>query len=150
MARPADHDPESHRLSIARELPAIGPVADLVHRLAAGVLDEDGVAAVELALVEALTNAILHGTLESAARIEIAITLGADAMVIEIIDSSPPMPLFLLQDAGEHKMAFDPDDLYSIPESGRGLSLIVMSMDEVTYRHVGDKTHLRMRRNRLH
>ncbi len=150
MARLADHDPESHRLSIARELSAIGPVADLAHRLVAGVLDEDGVAAVKMALVEALTNAIQHGTGESAARIEIAITLGADAMVIEIIDTAPPMPLSFLQEAGEHKVEFDPNDLPSIPKSGCGLSLIVMSMDEVTYRHVGDKTHLRMRRNRLH
>ena len=57
------------------------------------------------------------------------------------------MPLFLLEDVDPDALEIG-DDLEAVAENGRGLALIVMVMDEVTFHHVQDQTRLRLIRRR--
>jgi len=134
---------------IGRDLDELGRAADQVRAWLEGVLDDDGIAEVELALVEALTNSILHGPRESANPIGVFVDVSDKQVAVEIADDSPPMPT-LFDGAGEQKLDFDLSDLDNIPESGRGLSLIVLSMDEVSFRQVDEQVRLRMVRYRSH
>lgn len=137
-----------HSFTMPRRLDAISPLAQSVTALMATGFDQDARDAVDLALVEALSNAVKHGTQESAKRVGVEVTLTDTQIVLEIIDSSPPMPLFLLEDLNPDALEVDANDLDNVPESGRGLALIVMMMDEVTFHHTGDQTRLRLLRRR--
>ena len=133
--------------SVKRDLEAIGPAADAIRRRLQDVLDEEGVACVELALVESLTNSILFGAGATRTPIRVFLEVSDTDVVVEIEDGAPPMPE-LFEGAGQHKLDFDPTDRQTIPEHGRGLSLIVISMDEVTFRMVGAHARLRLVRHR--
>jgi serine/threonine-protein kinase RsbW len=133
--------------SVNRDLAAIGPVADALRASLSGVLDCEGVACVELALVEALTNSIVSGSQALDDPIGVFLQITESDVVVEVEDLSPPI-YELFDGAGEHRLDFDPDDIANIPEGGRGLSLIVISMDEVGFRTVGDQVRLRMVRHR--
>lgn len=136
-----------HSFTMPRDLTAISPLAQSITALMAKGFDQDTRDAVDLALVEALSNAVKHGTEDSAKLVGVELTLSDTAVVLEIIDSSPPMPLFLLEDINPDALEVG-DDLDSVPESGRGLALIVMMMDEVTFHHTGNQTRLRLMRRR--
>lgn len=133
--------------TVERNLSDIGPAADALRASLKDVLDEEGVACVELALVEALTNSIHFGPDSSEEPILVFLDVTATDVAVEIDDGSPPLP-GLFDGAGAEKLDFDPSDRQNIPESGRGLSLIVLSMDEVGFRTVGDRSRLRMVRRR--
>lgn len=137
-----------HRFSMPRDLSAISPLAQSVTALMTTGYDQDTRDAVDLALVEALSNAVKHGTKDSAKQVGVEVTLSDHDIVIEIIDSSPPMPLFLLEDIDPDALVIDGSDIQNVPETGRGLALIVMMMDEVTFHHIGDQTRLRLMRRR--
>jgi anti-sigma regulatory factor (Ser/Thr protein kinase) len=124
----------------------MSPVALEVKAYAAAVLGESGAGAVELALVEALTNAIKHGSICGRATGQIAVTAHVEgrAVVIEVVDTVPVVPEGLLEKAGAHRFEVNLDDLASLEESGRGLSIMVLVMDEVTLRTANDKYVLRM------
>lgn len=136
-----------HSFTMPRDLAAISPLAQSVTTLMATGFDQDTRDAVDLALVEALSNAVKHGTDDSAKLVGVELTLSDTEVVLEIIDSSPPMPLFLLEDIDPDALEVG-DDLENVPESGRGLALIVMMMDEVTFHHIGNQTRLRLMRRR--
>ena len=119
--------PIIRHLTLGRNFDEVGAAADQVRVWVSDWLDDEGVAAVELALVEALTNAIRHGTSDSAKLIRVFIEMSNEQVGVEIEDSSPPMPS-LFADAGADKIDFDPNDIENIPEGGRGLSLIVMGL----------------------
>ncbi|WP_114964557.1 ATP-binding protein [Alkalilacustris brevis] len=131
---------------MVRDLAAIAPVAISANRLAKQHIGPDAAADVELALVEALTNAVKHGQVHGrcAPDIVISIEILDDRMVVDISDKTPPIPEELLQDLGEHRLEFDPEDPETLMESGRGLSLIVLSMDDVTLHTSDDEFTLRM------
>lgn len=137
----------THYRSVRRDLDAVGPAADAIRRRLKDVLDEEGIACVELALVESLTNSILFGTGAIRNPISVFLEVSDADVVVEIEDGSPPMPE-LFEGAGSNKLDFDPTDRQNIPENGRGLSLIAISMDEVAFRMVGDHARLRMVRHR--
>lgn len=129
-----------------RDLDAIPPVADAMRDFAAQVLPSDDAGAVELSLVEALTNAIKHGGLNGRATGQIVVQGHADtaAFVIEVFDNVPVVPEDMLQKAGAHRFEIDLEDIGSLAENGRGLSIMVLCMDEVTLRTARDKYILRM------
>lgn len=137
-----------HAFTMPRALSAISPLAQSVTALMTEGFDQDARDAVDLALVEALSNAVQHGTQDSAKTIGVEVSLTESAIALEIIDSTPPMPLFLFESMDPSALEVDADDLANVPETGRGLALIVMVMDEVTFLHVGDQTRLRLSRNR--
>lgn len=134
-------------LSIERDLGQLGPAADQMRAWLDDVLDEYGVASVELSFVEALTNSILYGPADSPNPIGVFLEVSDTQVAVEIEDGSPPMPA-LFEGAGAQQLDFDLDDLENLDEGGRGLSLIVISMDEVNFRKVEDQIRLRMVRYR--
>ncbi len=137
-----------HSFSMPRDFAAISPLAQSVTALMVPDFDQDARDAVDLALVEALSNAVQHGTRDSARRIGLEVTLSDTAITLDIIDSSPPMPLFLVEDFDPDALSVDPDNIAELPESGRGLALIVMMMDEVAFHHGEDSIRLRLTRKR--
>lgn len=136
-----------HSFTMPRDLAAISPLSQSVTALMAPAFDQDARDAVDLALVEALSNAVQHGTKESAKQIGLEVSLTDTEITLDIIDSTPPMPLFLLEDVDPDALEIG-DDLEAVAENGRGLALIVMVMDEVTFHHVQDQTRLRLIRRR--
>lgn len=137
-----------HSFSIPRDLAAISPLSQSVTALMVPSFDQDARDAVDLALVEVLSNAVQHGTRDSAKRIGLEVALTDTEITLDIIDSTPPMPLFLLEDLDPDALEVDPDDLENLPETGRGLALIVMMMDEVAFHHFDDEIRLRLIRKR--
>lgn len=129
-----------------RDLDAIPPVAGFMRDFASQVLSDEDATAVELSLVEALTNAVKHGGLNGRASGQIVVQGHADtaAFVIEVFDTVPVVPEGMLEQAGAHRFEIDIDDIESLAENGRGLSIMVLCMDEVTLRTARDKYILRM------
>lgn len=134
-------------MMIGRDLAELGRAADQLRIWVDGALDEDAAASVELALVEALTNSIRHGPTDSEKPIGIFVKISDVDVAVEIADDSPPMPK-LFDGAGQQKLELDKLDLDSLAEGGRGLSLIVVSMDEVSFVQTADQVRLRMVRYR--
>lgn len=138
--------PDGLSRTVERDLNAVAPVALAVHAYAETVLGADCAAAVELALVEALTNAIKHGSIKGRQTGQIMVTAQAseDALVIEVIDTVPVVPEGFLDNARAPRADIGIDDIASLAESGRGLSIIVLSMDEVSLRTANDRYVLSM------
>lgn len=129
-----------------RDLGAIAAVAVSTRRLASDHLGADAAAEVELALVEALTNAVKHGEFHDRDHPNITITVEKldDRLVVKVADSTPLIPEDQMQDLGEHRLEFDPDNLDTLLENGRGLSLIVLSMDDVSLHSSDDEFTMSM------
>jgi anti-sigma regulatory factor (Ser/Thr protein kinase) len=97
----------------------------------------------ELATVEAVSNAIRHGaspaTKSSAVTanrdfgIVVLLRFEADRIVIDLFDAgrAPPDGLF---ERRHLTPAFDPDDIERLPESGMGLGILYACVDAVVYR----------------
>lgn len=134
--------------AVARDLEAIGPAANSLRQALIDVLDENGLACVELAVVEALTNAVLFGSSATGKPIDLFLEITDRDVVIEIEDETQPDPS-LLNRAGGDQLDFDPTDRQAIAENGRGLSLMVVSMDAVSLHSVEGHLRLRMVRHRL-
>ncbi len=136
-----------HMLLMPRTLSEVSPAAQSVTGL---MQDWDDVSceAVDLALVEALTNIVRYGPPGETRPIGLEVDLRDDRVSVDIVDYVSPVPPGLLARAGNAAFDFDPDDLQSIPESGRGLALILLMMDEVTLHEEADLSRLRLVRHR--
>jgi anti-sigma regulatory factor (Ser/Thr protein kinase) len=99
-------------------------------------------------VVEALTNSIRHGPAESDQPIGVFFWVSDADVVVEIADGSPPMPS-LFVGAGQERLELVTLDIMSLAENGRGLSLIALSMDEVSFVRADDQVRLRMVRHRV-
>ena len=118
-------------LSLPRHLTAISPTAEAVTALMSGWADEAR-ESVDLALVEVLTNILRHGPATATQPVELGVTVEEDAVTIEVIDLVPPIPPGLLASIDPSVLETEAGDLDAIPESGRGLALVLVLMDEVT------------------
>jgi serine/threonine-protein kinase RsbW len=133
------------RLTIDSDLDKVVLLARAVRALCTGVLDSEEADAVELALVEAVNNVIRHGYAGRPGEdVEVSVALQPDQVVVEVVDHASPMDGALIEEASASRFDFDPADLDAVPESGMGLALIQMSMDEVEYRAEGGANRLRM------
>jgi anti-sigma regulatory factor (Ser/Thr protein kinase) len=81
-------------------------------------LDEDGCFQVKLAMSEAVTNAILHGSGSSDDEVELAVQEHGESIVFEVRDSAGREPS-------------SEDWVQRVGEGGRGLELVSLVMDEV-------------------
>ena len=81
-------------------------------------LDEDGCFQVKLAMSEAVTNAILHGSGSTQDQVELGVREENSAIVFEVRDSARREPS-------------SDDWVKRVGEGGRGLELISLMMDEV-------------------
>jgi anti-sigma regulatory factor (Ser/Thr protein kinase) len=81
-------------------------------------LDEDGCFQVKLAMSEAVTNAILHGSGSAADEVELGVRENGSAIEFEVRDCANREPS-------------SEDWVQRVGEGGRGLELISLMMDEV-------------------
>lgn len=133
---------------VDRNLAAVAPAAIKVRDFARDHLDPVLAGDVELAVVETLTNAIKHGQVHQRDNTDILITLERDAsdLIVDIFDQAPLVPPDTFERITAAALDIDPGNLDGLMEHGRGLALILLSMDEVTL-HVDDTLfRLRMRK----
>jgi anti-sigma regulatory factor (Ser/Thr protein kinase) len=117
--------------SISADLGRLREAREFGARAAADFgLDEDACYEVKLALSEAVTNAIQHGSSSPDASIRICAMGEPGALVLEVIDTGRFVPRVTRR--GE------------IPESGRGLEFMRLMMDEVDLQPGSDGTRLRL------
>ena len=117
--------PASEHIRIAADLAEVGPAADRVRDLAVSALGEAGGQAVELAFVEAANNVIQHGFPDGQGEPDIFVHTHTEGVTLELYDCGRPMPSDALEGADE------PEDPFA--ESSRGLWLIRVLMDEISY-----------------
>lgn len=121
-------------LQIDSDLESVELVAKAVRALCSDRLDETMLNDVELSVVEAVNNVIKHGYHgKRGSSVEIKVGLRNDRVVIDILDQAPPMPEGVTAAKPGSPFQFDPESIEDLPESGMGLALIQMTMDEVSY-----------------
>ncbi|ESR27171.1 ATP-binding protein [Lutibaculum baratangense] len=136
------------QLLVDSDLDTVALVARAVRAICSDRLSEEDLDAIELSLVEATTNVIKHGyNGRSGETLKIGVALHSDRVVIEVVDTAPPMDAAQLEQAGEERFDFDETNIESLPEGGMGLALIRMNMDEVEY--VAQKRQNRLRMTKM-
>lgn len=109
--------PRRQELEIPAELERLHETREWANRIAVEQgLSEDDCFQIKLAMSEAVTNAIIHGSTEQTDTVRIVACQGEEALVFEVTD---PGRL----DTG--------DPVERLDEGGRGLELVSMIMDEV-------------------
>jgi anti-sigma regulatory factor (Ser/Thr protein kinase) len=122
-------EPREHL--VQAELDCVKLARDIAERAAADFgFDEDGRYQVKLALSEAVTNAIQHGSQSPEDPIRILITEEAGALVFEVSDTGRFVPRVTRRG--------------QMPESGRGMEFMRLMMDEVDLRPGREGTMLRL------
>lgn len=88
----------------------------------------------QLALSEGFTNAVRHAHREMSVDtpIDIEVTFCAQGFEIRIWDHGPPFDL-------EQILKQLPDQIYEESEGGRGLKIITMIADQITYTRTADQ-----------
>lgn len=105
-------------------------------------LDGRACAHVELAVAEAVNNAIRHAYHRQPGHpVEVAFTLDETRLVVEVCDEGTPMA-----PRRAPVLDYDPADLARLPEGGMGLYLIHSVMDGVEYHSRGGRNRLVMTR----
>ena len=106
-------------LRIEADIARLKDVREWAAEAAAGAgLDEEGCFQVKLAVSEAVTNAILHGSGSTDDQVDLGVRHEDNAVVFEVRDSAGRAP--------------SSEDWVKRPgEGGRGLELISLMMDEV-------------------
>lgn len=100
---------------------------------------------VELALVEAVTNSIVHAYHgQPNHRVAVVIACDHQHLRFDLIDSGDPMHLDQVKRLTEGSRFAEAEslDLSSISEGGRGLEIIHQIMDEISYKREGGRNHL--------
>jgi serine/threonine-protein kinase RsbW len=112
-----------------------------------GLCDLD---ALELALVEALTNAVEHAYHLSAGNdIELSLALDDEELTIEIAEYGQPMAPGTLESAATEPSHDDDDDLdLDLPTRGYGLGILQRAMHEVRYASAEGRNALTLVRRR--
>jgi anti-sigma regulatory factor (Ser/Thr protein kinase) len=117
--------------SINADLNRLKEARDFAERAAAEFgFDSDGRYQVKLALSEAITNAIQHGSSSSTDVVRVVVAEEAGALVFEVFDSGRFVPR--VERRGD------------MPEGGRGLEFMRLMMDEVDVRATPSGTLLRL------
>jgi serine/threonine-protein kinase RsbW len=99
---------------------------------------------VELCVTEAVTNAIRHAYGgEPGHDVTVRLVLHADRLEMAVLDDGSPVP----EDRRAPRApAFDPADLSSIPEGGRGVYLMATLMDGLEFGTEGGRNRVQMTR----
>lgn len=107
--------------------------------IACEAFDNETVAEIELAVVEAVNNCIEHACAGlDQHQIIIEFWLRKDRLSIEMIDQGAAIELEWLDNLSAD-FDFDPTDMENLPEGGMGLKIIKNCMDEVSYQNVDDR-----------
>ncbi|WP_420367545.1 ATP-binding protein [Curtobacterium sp. L1-20] len=94
--------------------------------------------ALELALVELTSNVIEHGARSTGVACSLRVDVGQDAVEALLTDDGLPVPV-------DPTTAHLPE---ALAESGRGLALVQMVVDDLRYERVGDRNRWTVRRGR--
>lgn len=122
--------------SIRADLARLKEARDFSERAAAEFgLPPEACYQVKLALSEAVTNAIQHGSSSPADPIRIVVIAEAETLIFDVFDTGRFVPRVTRRG--------------SMPESGRGLEFMRLMMDQVELRPGDAGTHLRLVK-RLH
>jgi anti-sigma regulatory factor (Ser/Thr protein kinase) len=125
------HRFEAREHSIRADLTNLKEARDFVDRAAADFgFDADGRYQVKLALSEAITNAIQHGSSSPLQDVRIGVAEQAGALVFDVVDNGRFVPRVERRGA--------------MPESGRGLEFMRLMMDQVDVRSSPEGTRLRL------
>jgi serine/threonine-protein kinase RsbW len=132
------------KLSIKSDIDNVALIGATVNKLCSLIPFSDTDAhAIELCVTEAAVNSIKHGyNDQSGYLVEVLFRQESDKIVITVLDSGKPMNPQLLEEKKRAAIQFDPADIESIPESGRGLAIMQGYMDDVCYREKGNLKHL--------
>jgi serine/threonine-protein kinase RsbW len=129
----ADFQPREH--SIPADLGLLKQARDFAERAAADFgLDDGACYDVKLAMSEAVTNAIQHGSSSPDDPISILVLADGPVLVFEVLDTGRFMPRVLSRG--------------DLEESGRGLEFIRILMDEVDLQPSDDGTLMRFTKRR--
>ena len=133
------------RFNVPARLEEVRAVAETLRAFMSEEVPAEARDAIELGIVEALTNVVRHGYagMQSGA-IELQFEQSADAAILELIDTGIPIPAENLQRDSAAAFDFDPDDVAALPEHGMGLSLIRLSFDAVQYQSAEGVNRLTM------
>ena len=133
-------------LSIDSRYENVQLVGCAVHKLSDMTpLNDNDAHQVELCVSEAVVNSIKHGYHNQAGHfVDVIVTLHKDKLVIEVVDSGDRMDPDVLKKYSSISIDFDPQDIDSIPCSGRGLAIIQEFMDSVHYSEHGQRKYLTM------
>lgn len=119
-------------LNITSQLENVSLVSTCVHALALMKKFSPAQASgIELSVNEAVTNCIRHAYQDNKFRpVRVRVFIGQDKMTLEVMDQGQKPPENLLKSI---PLDFDDItmDIADIPESGRGLTLIINLMDSV-------------------
>ncbi len=95
---------------------------------------------VELAVVEAVNNSIIHAYGGNGqGTVDVQISLMGQCIKIDICDEGEKRLIL-----SEPELDFDPDDVQNLPEGQMGWFIINQVMDQVSYSHHQGKNHLSM------
>lgn len=127
----------TYRLDMSPDQAEVDRVVPLLIAELSGALSEDRLMSVEIAMAEALTNAVKHA-LASGTPDVIHVSAQSDARQVrlEIVDAGAQSPQDLYQDVAEL------GDIDPMNDSGRGLSLISHLADEVVFNPAHGKNQL--------
>jgi|GEM_PF-1150155 len=112
---------------IRAKLEEIDGLARRLADLAGACLPPEKLIGLEIAVVEALNNVVLHGYGQGDGTISAAITVQDAGVTVEIGDSGRQVPAGIFEAAGSIA-GMDP-----LMESGRGIGLIVALSDRLDY-----------------
>lgn len=113
--------------TIRATLEEVDGLARSLAGLAAACLPPEKLIGLEIAVVEALNNVVLHGYKGREGTIAAALVIRDAAVSVEIRDRGQPVP------EGALAAVRSLDDLDPLAESGRGLGLIVGLSDRLDY-----------------
>jgi anti-sigma regulatory factor (Ser/Thr protein kinase) len=117
--------------SIPADLARLKEARDFAERVALQLgLAADACYQVKLAVSEAVTNAIQHGSRSADASVRISITEEPGAVVFEVVDTGRFVPRVTRRG--------------DMPESGRGLEFMRLMMDQVDLHPGNEGTRLRL------
>lgn len=133
--------PSALRLAVDSCLDHVSLVGAAVRGIAAAAgLDASCAAQVELAVVEAVNNAIEHAYRNRPGQqVEVAVDVAGSQLTIEIADRGRAMEWERECAAAAARVAADP-----LADGGRGLLIIRQVMDEVGYRSTAGRNVLRL------
>ncbi len=131
--------------NVPARLEEVRPIAESLRAFMADGVPQEAQDAIELGIVEAMTNVVAHGyTGMHPAALELRFEQSSNAAIAELLDTGKPIPRENLERDSSVPFEFDPDNVAALPEHGMGLALIRLSFDAVQYQSVDGVNRLTM------
>lgn len=129
--------------TVPAHLDNVAAVTQALRAFIASHVPEEDCNAIELGVVEALTNIVRHGYADAQqGPMDVGFEQSVAAAIVEITDCGKPIPDAALGGAGSGSFDFDPAQLDDLPEGGMGLSIIKTVFDAVHYESEGGVNRL--------